>query len=150
MKEWQSLAHTKWECKYHVVFVPKYRRKVFYGKLRNRIGGILRELCIYKGLELLEGYAMPDHIHMCLSIPPKYSVSFAIGYLKGKSAIRVHKDLLNRRRGFTNLNFWTRGYFVSTVGYDEGSVRAYIRNQDKLDQGGQGELTLVMTPKFNK
>ena len=93
MKEWQSLAHTKWECKYHVVIVPKYRKKVLYGRLRKRMGEILRELCCYKGIEILEAHAMPDHIHMCISVPPKYSIAMTIGYLKGKSAIKVHKEL---------------------------------------------------------
>ena len=142
MKDWRSLAHTKWDCKYHIVLVPKYRRKVFFGKCRKQVGEILRTLCVYLGIELLEGHATPDHIHMLVAIAPKYSVSYTVGYLKGKSAIRIHKDLFGRRRGFTNLNFWIRGYFVSTVGYDEDAVRAYIRNQNKLDRGEQGELNL--------
>ena len=140
MKDWQSLAHTKWECKYHLVFVPKYRQKVFYGKKRQRIGEILRELCRQKGVTLLEGHAVIDHIHMCLSIPPKYSVSMVIGYIKGKSAIRIHRELYGVKRGFTNKNFWTRGYCVSTVGLDESKIREYIKNQEKLELGIQGEL----------
>jgi putative transposase len=141
MKEWQSLAHTKWECKYHVVFVPKYRKKVLYGRLRKRIGEILRELCRYKGIEILEAHAMTDHIHMCISVPPKYSIAMTIGYLKGKSAIRIHKEFSGREpKGFTNKNFWTRGYCVSTVGLDEQQVREYIQNQEKLDSGEQGTL----------
>ena len=140
MKDWRSLAHTKWECKYHIVFVPKYRQKVIYGKRRKRIGEILRELCRHKGVEILEGHAMIDHIHLCLSVPPKYSVSMIIGYLKGKSAIRIHRELLGRRKGFTNLHFWVRGYCVSTVGLDEKMIREYIRNQEKLDQHLQGDL----------
>ena len=108
MKNWQSLAHTKWDCKYHVVIVPKYRQKTFFGKRRQKIGEILRDLCQQKGLDIVEGYAMPDHIHMCLSIPPKFSVAMSIGFLKGKSAIRVHRELLGRRRV----------YCVSTVGLD--------------------------------
>jgi len=115
---------------------------VFFGKCRKQVGEILRTLCVYLGIELLEGHAMPDHIHMLVAIPPKHSVSYTVGYLKGKSAIRIHKELFGRRRGFTNLSFWIRGYFVSTVGYDEDAVRAYIRNQNKLDRGGQGELNL--------
>ena len=142
MKDWQSLAHTKWDCKYHVVIVPKYRKKVFFGERRKRIGEILRDLCGQKGLELVEGHAMPDHIHMCVSIPPKFSVATAIGFLKGKSAIRIHRELLGRRCGFTNLHFWSRGYCVSTVGLDEATICAYIRNQDHLDRGSQGELDL--------
>ena len=140
MKEWQSLAHTKWECKYHIVFVPKYRHKIFFGKIRVRIGELIRELCRQKDVTLLEGHAMPDHIHLCLSIPPKYSVSMIIGYIKGKSAIKIHRELLGIRKGFTNKNFWTRGYCVSTVGLNEKQIRDYIKNQEKLDQGFQGEL----------
>ena len=133
MKDWQSIAHTKWECKYHVVIVPKYRQKVLYGKMKKRVGEILRELCRYKGIELLEGHAMPDHIHMCISVPPKYSIAMVIGYLKGKSAIRIHREILGVKRNFTNKNFWTRGYCVSTVGLNEHDVREYIKNQEKLD-----------------
>lgn len=120
--------------------MPKYRQKVIYGKRRRRIGDILRELCRHKGIEILEGHAMIDHIHLCLSVPPKYSVSMIIGYLKGKSAIRIHRELLGRRKGFTNLHFWVRGYCVSTVGLDEKMIREYIRNQEKLDQHLQGDL----------
>ena len=142
MKNWQSLAHTKWYCKYHVVIVPKYRQKVFYSKRREKIGEILRELCRQKDLEIVEGHAMPDHIHMCVSIPPKFSVAMSIGFLKGKSAIRIHRELLGRRRGFTNLHFWSRGYCVSIVGLDEETLRAYTQNQDRLDGDSQGELYL--------
>ena len=140
MKEWQNLAHTKWECKYHIVFVPKYRHKIFFGKMRKRVGELIRELCRQKDVTLIEGHTMPDHIHMCLSIPPKYSVSMVIGYIKGKSAIRIHRELLEVKKGFTNKNFWARGYCVSTVGLDERQIREYIKNQEKLDQGLQGEL----------
>jgi putative transposase len=140
MKEWQSLAHTKWECKYHVVIVPKYRKKVLYGRMKKRIGEILRELCRYKGIELLEGHAMPDHIHMCISVPPKYSVAMTIGYLKGKSAIRIHREMPGTHKGFTNKNFWTRGYCVSTVGLNENEVCEYIQNQERLETHQQGAL----------
>ena len=140
MHEWESLSHVQWECKYHVVIIPKYRRKVFYGQLRGQIGAILRELCRQKGVELLEGHSMPDHIHMCLSIPPKYSVAHTIGFLKGKSAVRIHRDLLHERR-MTGLSFWATGYSVSTVGLDEQRVRQYIRDQEKL-ASGQGDLDL--------
>ena len=98
MHEWQSLSHVRWDCKYHVVIIPKYRRKVFYGRLRRQIGTILRDLCRQRGVELLEGHAMPDHLHLCLSIPPKYSVAFVLGFLKGKSAVRIHRELLHERR----------------------------------------------------
>ena len=138
MHEWQSLSHVRWECKYHAVIIPKYRRKVFYGRLRRRIGLILRELCRQRGIELLEGHAMPDHVHLCLSIPPKYSVANTIGFLKGKSAVRIHRELLHERR-MTGLHFWAAGYWVSTVGLDEARVRQYIRQQDEQDRR-QGEL----------
>ena len=140
MHEWESLSHVKWECKYHIVIVPKYRKKVLYGEKRRQIGRILRELCEQRGVELLEGKAMPDHIHLCLSIPPKYSVAHTIGFLKGKSAVRIHRELLGHRR-MTGLSFWARGYCVSTVGLDEAKVRQYIQDQDKLD-GGQAPLDL--------
>ena len=140
MHEWESLAHVRWECKYHVVIIPKYRRKVIYGRLKQRIGAILRELCRQKGIEILEGHLMPDHIHMCLSIPPKYSVAHTIGFLKGKSAVRIHRELLHERR-MTGLHFWATGYSVSTVGLDEARIRQYIRDQEKLESG-QGELDL--------
>ena len=140
MHEWQSQSHVRWECKYHVVIIPKYRRKVLYGRVRRQIGPIFRDLCRQRGVELLEGHAMPDHIHLCLSIPPKYSVAYTIGFLKGKSAVRIHRELLKERR-VTGLHFWATGYCVSTVGLDEARVRQYIREQDELDRQ-QGELNL--------
>ena len=140
MHDWKNLSHVRWDCKYHVVIIPKYRRKVFYGRLKREIGAILRDLCRQKGVGLVEGKARPDHIHMCLSIPPKYSVSHTIGFLKGKSAVRIHRNLLHERR-MTGLHFWASGYCVSTVGLDEEQIRRYIREQDKLDSG-QGDLDL--------
>ena len=140
MHDWQSLSHVRWECKYHVVIMPKYRQKVVYGRMRRRIGGILRDLCRQRGVELLEGRAMPDHIHLCLSIPPKYSVSHTLGFLKGKSAVRIHRELLGERR-MTGLHFWSTGYWVSTVGADEEKIKKYIREQDQLESG-QGDLDL--------
>ena len=140
MHDWASLSHVRWECKYHVVIIPKYRQKVLYGRLKRQIGPILRELCRQKGVELLEGHSMPEHIHMCLSIPPKYSVAHTIGFLKGKSAVRIHRDLLKERR-MTGLHFWATGYCVSTVGLDEQRIRQYIREQENLESG-QGELDL--------
>jgi putative transposase len=140
MHEWQSLSHVRWECKYHVVIIPKYRQRVLYGRLKRQIGPILRELCRQKGVELLEGRCTPDHVHLCLSIPPKYSVAHTIGFLKGKSAVRIHRDLLRERR-MTGLHFWATGYCVSTVGLDEQRVRQYIHEQEKLESG-QGELDL--------
>ena len=133
MHDWQSLSHVRWECKYHVVFVPKFRKKQLYGKFRRRVGLILRELCRQRGVELLEGHLMPDHIHMCLSVPPKFSIAFVIGFLKGKSAVRIHREVLKNRR-VTGLHFWARGYCVSTVGLDEATIRKYIRDQDKLEK----------------
>ena len=133
MHDWRSLSHVRWECKYHVVIVPKYRKKVFYGKKRTRIGEILRELCKQRGVDLVEGHAMADHIHLCLSIPPKYSVSHTIGFLKGKSAVRIHRDLMGHRR-MTGLHFWATGYCVSTVGLDEEQIRKYIREQEELER----------------
>ena len=134
MHEWQSLSHVKWECKYHVVIVPKYRKKLLYGKLRKQIGAILRALCQQKEVELIEGHCMPDHIHMCLSIPPKYSVSYTVGFLKGKSAVRIHRQLLNEKRTY-GMHFWSVGYCVSTVGLDEQRIRQYIQEQEKFETG---------------
>jgi len=133
MHEWQSLSHVRWECKYHVVTVPKYRKKRLYGQFRKEVGKIIRDLCRQKGIELIEGHLMPDHIHMCLSIPPKFSVAFVIGFLKGKSAVRIHRELLQNRR-VTGLHFWARGYCVSTVGLDEETIRKYIREQEELEK----------------
>ena len=140
MHEWQSLSHVRWECKYHVVFIPKYRRKVIYGRLRSRIGRIFRDLCDQRGVELVEGHAVADHVHLCLSIPPKFSVSHTVGFLKGKSAVRIHRELLHERR-MTGLHFWATGYWVSTVGLDEQRVRKYIREQEQLG-AQQGDLDL--------
>lgn len=134
MKEWQSLAHVRWECKYHIVFVPKYRKKVLYGRTRKQMGRILRQLCRQRGVEIMEGHAMPDHIHLVLRIPPKFSVARVVGYLKGKSAIQIHREALGVKKGFTGKHFWSRGYCVSTVGLDEATVRAYVRNQEELDK----------------
>jgi putative transposase len=135
MHTWQTLSHVKWECKYHVVIVPKYRKRVIYGRVKKELGEILRDLCGQKAVELVEGHLMPDHVHMCLSIPPKYSVAFVIGFLKGKSAVRIHRSLGYKR--MTGLHFWSRGYSVSTVGLDEEMVRRYIREQEKRDTGQQ-------------
>jgi putative transposase len=140
MHDWQSLSHVRWECKYHVVIMPKYRHKVFYGRMRRRIGGILRDLCRQRGVELIEGRASVDHMHLCLSIPPKYSVSHALGFLKGKSAVRIHRELMGERR-MTGLHFWSAGYWVSTVGADEEKIKKYIREQEQLESS-QGDLDL--------
>ena len=133
MHDWKSLSHVRWDCKYHIVIVPKYRKKKLYGKFKIRVGEIIRDLCRQKGVELLEGHLKPDHIHMCLSVPPKYSIAFVIGFLKGKSAVRIHRELLKNRR-VTGKHFWARGYCVSTVGLDEATIRRYIREQDAFDR----------------
>lgn len=134
MPEWQSLSHVKWECKYHVVFVPKYRKKVLFGRIRGEIGKIVRQLCRQKEVELIEGHAMPDHVHVLLSVPPKYSIAMLVGYLKGKSAIHIHRKLQGVKTGFTGKHFWSRGYCVSTVGLDEDTIREYVKNQEELDR----------------
>jgi putative transposase len=138
MHEWQNLSHVRWDCKDHIVIIPKYRRKVFSGRLRRQVGVNLRELCRQRGIELVEGHAMPDHIHLGLSIPPKYSVAHAIGFLKGKSAVRIHRELLRERRR-TGLHIWAAGSCVSTVGLDEARVRQSIREQEELERR-QGEF----------
>ncbi len=134
MKEYQSLSHTRWDCKYHVVFIPKRRKKTVFGVLRKHLGRIFRELARHKESEVVEGHLMPDHVHMCLSIPPKYAVSNVVGYMKGKSAIAIARNFGGRARNFTGEVFWARGYFVSTVGLDEEMVRAYIRQQEGEDE----------------
>ena len=128
-----KLSHTAWECKYHVVFIPKYRRKVIYGQLRKEIGYILRKLCEYKGIEIIEASACIDHIHMCLSIPPKYSVSTVMGYLKGKSTMMIFEKFSQLRSNFKGHHFWARGYYVCTVGRDEAKIREYIKNQEQVE-----------------
>jgi putative transposase len=141
MREWQSLSHVRWYCRYQVVFVPKYRKRAIFGSLRKAIGGILRQLCEQEGVELVEGHALPDHVHLCLSIPPKYSVANTVGFLKGKAAIRIHREFLGRERNFTGYHFWARGYCVSTLGLDEQVIREYIRNQEE-DEKRQEQLAL--------
>ena len=141
MKDWQSQAHVKWECKYHVVILPKYRKKTLYGRVRREIGRMLRKLCRQKGIELVEGKAMPDHVHMLLSVPPRYSLAMTVGYLKGKSAVRIHRGLLKTKGTLFGRSFWARGYCVSTVGLDEAAIRKYIREQEKHQRDqDQGEL----------
>ena len=129
-----SLAHTKWNCKYHIVFAPKYRRQIIYGKIKTDIGVILRKLCERKGVEIHEASACQDHIHMLVSIPPKLSVSQFMGYLKGKSALMIFDRHANLKYKFGNRHFWSRGYYVSTVGFNEATIAKYIREQEKADQ----------------
>ena len=128
-----SLSHTRWNCKYHIVFIPKYRRKEIYGKLRRDIGKILRTLCEYKEVEIIEAHAMIDHVHMLLAIPPKIAVSTFMGYLKGKSSLMIFERHANLKYKYGNRNFWAKGYFVSTVGLKDEVVREYIRNQELED-----------------
>ena len=128
-----SLAHTKWECKYHIVFAPKYRRQVIYGKIKYDIGQMLRKLCEYKGVEIIEAEACKDHIHMLVSIPPKYSVAQIIGYLKGKSSLMIFEKYANLKYKYGNRHFWCRGYYVSTVGRNKRAIQEYIRNQLQED-----------------
>ena len=128
-----SLSHTRWNCKYHIVFIPKYRRKEIYGQIKSDIGKILRTLCEYKEVEIIEAYAMKDHIHMLLAIPPKLAVSSFMRYLKGKSSLMIFERHANLKYKYGNRNFWAKGYFVSTVGLNDDVVREYIRNQEKED-----------------
>jgi putative transposase len=125
----ESLAHTKWNCKYHVVFAPKYRRKIIYGKIKSDIGKMLRKLCDYKGVGIIEAEACSDHIHMLISIPPKYSVSQTMGYLKGKSSLMIFEKYANMKYKYGNRHFWCRGYYVDTVGRNKKVIEEYIKNQ---------------------
>ena len=128
-----SLSHTKWLCKYHIVFTPKYRRKAIYGQYKESVGRILRQLCNYKGVEIVEGHLMPDHVHMLVSIPPKYSVSQFMGYLKGKSSLMIFDKHANLKYKFGNRHFWSEGYYVSTVGLNEATIKKYIQEQESHD-----------------
>lgn len=134
MDDYGSLAHSIWECKYHVVFIPKFRRKQFYGKISHELGPVLAQLARQKESRILKGSFQPDHVHMLISISPKYSVSQVIGYIKGKSAIYIARNYDNRMRNFTGEHFWARGYFVSTVGRDEAVIRDYIKRQEAEDK----------------
>ena len=134
MDKYESLSHTKWECKYHIVFIPKCRRRTLYEQLRQHLGEVFRELARQKESRVEEGHLMPDHVHMTLAIPPKYAVSQVVGYMKGKSAIHLARVYGERKRNFVGQHFWARGYFVSTVGRDETMIREYIRNQEKADE----------------
>ena len=131
MNDIQCLSHTKWDCKYHVVWIPKYRRKTLFGELRSNLVEVFHELARHKESKIIEGHLQPDHIHMLISIPPKYSVAQVIGYMKGKSAIHIARTYLGQRKNFSGMSFWARGYFVTTVGADEETVRVYIRDQEK-------------------
>ena len=146
-----SLAHTKWECKYHIVFAPKYRRQVIYGKIKQDIGQMLRKLCEYKGVEIIEAEACKDHIHMLVSIPPKYSVSQIMGYLKGKSSLMIYEKYANMKYKYGNRHFWCRGYYVSTVGRNRRAIEQYIRNQLQEDiASDQMSITEYIDPFTGK
>lgn len=134
MDEYESLSHTAWECKYHVVFIPKCRRKTLYVQLRKYLGEVFRRLAVQRESRIEEGHRMSDHVHMMIAIPPKYAVSQVVGYIKGKRAIHLARVYGERKRNFVGQHFWARGYFVSTVGRDEEQIRAYIRNQQNEDE----------------
>jgi len=134
MNDVESLSHTKWECKYHIVYIPKYRKKALYGALRQQLGEVLKQLAMQRESRIEEGHLMRDHVHMLVSIPPKYSVSQVVGYMKGKSAIHIARTFMGKPRNFTGESFWARGYFVSTVGRDEKQIREYIQKQEQEDQ----------------
>ena len=142
MMKYGSLNHTKWECKYHVVFIPKYRKKAIYGEIRRHLGEALRRLAEQRESRIEQGHLLPDHVHMMISIPPKYSVSQVIGYIKGKSAIHIARTFAGRKRNFVGQHFWARGYFVSTVGRDETVIREYIRQHEEDDRR-QDQLGLI-------
>lgn len=129
----KSLAHTRYMCKYHIVFIPKYRRKIIYNKLRKDIQGYIKDLCKWKGVEIIEGHMMPEHVHLLVSIPPRISVSSFMGYLKGKSSLMIFDKHSNLKYKFGNRNFWATGYYVSTVGLNEATIAKYIREQENED-----------------
>lgn len=154
MAKEQNPAHTKWLCRYHIVFTPKYRRKLIYGQCREEIGKILRQLCNYKGVEIPEGHMMIDHVHMLVMIPPQYAVSSFMGYLKGKSSLMIFDRYSQLKYTFGNRRFWSVGYYVSTVGLNEATIRRYIREQDNadimLDKMTSRECTDPFRPKQGK
>lgn len=134
MEDLQSLSHTAWDCKYHIVWIPKCRRKVLYTQLRKYLGEVFRELAMQRESKVVEGHLMGDHVHMVLSIPPKYAVAQVVGFIKGKSAIHIARTYGGQRKNFSGQNFWARGYYVSTIGKDEKNVREYIRRQEEEDR----------------
>ena len=145
MDEYQSLNHTTWECKYHVVFIPKCRRKTWYMQLRKYLGEIFRRLAMQKESRIEEGRLMSDHVHMLIAIPPKHAVSQVVGFIKGKSAIRIHREIMGHKRQCTGLHFWAPGYCVSTIGLDEDQIREYVKNQEQLEHHKLRQLNL---PEF--
>ena len=137
---YQSLAHSRWDCKYHIVFVPKRRRRQLYGQIRRQLGAIFHALARQKECQIVEGHLLPDHVHICIAIPPKHAVAQVIGFLKGKSAIAIARQFGGKERNFTGEHFWARGYAVSTVGFELAQVRAYIRAQEDDDPDGTGSF----------
>jgi putative transposase len=137
---YSSLSHSKWDCKYHLVFIPKFRKKILYGKIREFLGKIFHELAGQRNCKILEGHMVQDHVHMLITISPKYSVAEIVGYIKGKSAIAVARQFGGRKRNFNGERFWARGYAVSTVGFETGQIKLYIQNQEQLDSQGFGEF----------
>lgn len=134
---YQSLSHSRWDCKYHVVFVPKRRRKALFGSIRQKLGGVFHELARQKECRIVQGHLLPDHVHMCIEIPPKYAVASIVGFLKGKSAIAIAREFAGKERNFTGEHFWARGYAVSTVGFNLEQVKAYILKQEADDEQGR-------------
>jgi len=134
MVDVRSANHTRWECKYHVVFIPKYRKKAIFGQIKKELGEVFHHLAEQRECIIEEGHLMPDHVHMMISIPPKYSVAQVMGFIKGKSAIHIARQYMGRKRNFVGQSFWARGYFVSTVGRDEKVIREYIRHQEAEDR----------------
>ena len=134
MNDKETLNHTSWECKYHIAWIPKYRRKTIYEQLRKHLGSTFKELAAQKESKILEGHLRLDHVHMLISIPPKYAVSQVVGFIKGKSAIQIARNYVGRRKNFTGQNFWARGYYVSTVGLNEMTIREYIKRQEQEDR----------------
>ena len=145
-----SLAHTTWNCKYHIVFAPKYRRKVFFGQKRLEIGAILRSLCEWKGVTIIEAEVCPDHVHMLVSIPPKLSVSGFMGYIKGKSSVLIYQKFANMKFKYRNREFWCRGYYVDTVGKNKKAIAEYIANQLKEDKEMEQMTVFEITDPFKK
>jgi putative transposase len=133
MQDFQSLSHTTGDCKYHLVWIPKYRKKALYGKLRKHLGDVLRKLALQKESKIMEGHLVGDHVHILISVPPKYAVSQVMGYIKGKSAIHIARTYAGRQQNFTGQSFWARAYYVSTSGRDEETIRRYIQKQEELD-----------------
>lgn len=150
MKDNNSLAHTTWNCKYHIVFAPKYRRKVFFGERRLEIGAILRSLCEWKGVKIIGAEVCPDHVHMLVEIPPKLSVSGFMGYLKGKSSVLIYQKWANMKFKYRNREFWCRGYYVDTVGKNKKAIQEYIANQLKEDKRMEQMSIFEITDPFKK